>query len=302
MQSTNRLKIWLSTFRLRTLPLALASMFAGAFWAKVNHCFDLSIFIWSCVTTILLQILSNIANDYGDAQNGADTSDRLGPQRAVSSGLISQKAMKIAIVVFSILSVVAGITLLFLSFETINLEFITLFFIGIACIIAAIKYTAGKNPYGYRAMGDVSVFVFFGLVAITGSYLLYSKNLDFNTIPIAIAFGLLSAAVLNVNNIRDIETDIKANKITLAARLGKNKAILYQLIIISIAYILIFVETARFSSNSIFASIAIALIFIFIILKNLKLKTTQNAEKQTNILKITALTTFASSIILFFLQ
>lgn len=302
MQSPNKLKIWLSTFRLRTLPLALASMFAGAFLAKVNHCFELSIFIWSCVTTILLQILSNIANDYGDAQNGADTSDRLGPQRAVSSGLISQRDMKTAIIVFSILSVAAGVALLFQSFESINIKFITLFFVGIACIIAAIKYTAGKNPYGYRGLGDISVFIFFGLVAIMGSYMLYSKHLDLSTLPIAIAFGLLSAAVLNVNNIRDIETDIKANKITLAARLGKNIAIFYQLTIIAVAYMLILSETSRFQTNSIPATILIMSIFVFIIFNNYKLKTIQNPERQTNILKTTALTTFASSIVLFFLQ
>ena len=298
MQSTNKIKIWISTFRLRTLPLALASMLGGAYLAKLHHCFDTVIFVLSCLTTVLLQVLSNIANDYGDAVNGADNNGRLGPQRAVSSGLISKDQMKIAIIIFVALSLFSGTWLLWQSFKNIDIRFVFWFIIGVLGILAAIKYTAGANPYGYKGLGDLFVFIFFGLVALVGSFFLYYKSFHWHTLPLAIVFGLLSAAVLNVNNIRDIETEIKAVKNTLAVKLGKKSAIIYQIYIIIISAVILVTFLFVYSGMSyVFIALEV-LLFFFVLVKNISLFVLLDAEKQTNVLKLTAMATFGISFIL----
>lgn len=297
MQS--KIKIWVSTFRLRTLPLALASMLAGAYLAKIHNCFDYTIFALSCLTTIVLQILSNIANDYGDAENGADNSERLGPQRAVSSGLITKSQMKLAIIIFIIMSLASGISLLWVSFGKLDNTFISLLTLGLLSIAAAIKYTAGRNPYGYKGYGDIAVFIFFGLIAVIGSFFLYYKSFHWHTLPMAVVFGLLSASVLNINNIRDIETDLPAGKNTLAVKLGKKSAIRYQISIIIISAIILLTFLTFYISSSLITVVGCTFIFLFIIFKNMSLTSSLSAEMQTGVLKITALSTFATSLILF---
>ncbi len=239
------LSIWLSAFRLRTLPLSLSSILMGSFLAnhinnfpqnenileKANG-FQWSIFGLCILTTIFLQILSNLANDYGDSQNGADHKDRKGPQRAVQAGLISMQAMKKAIFVFTFLAFISGLTLLWVSFGNNLTLFLTFLGLGIAAIIAAITYTAGSKPYGYAGLGDISVFIFFGYIGVIGCYFLYTQEFIWTLLLPATSCGAFSVAVLNVNNIRDIKSDLQAGKYSIPVRLGREKAIIYHFILL----------------------------------------------------------------------
>ena len=220
------IKSWLSAFRLRTLPLALASIAMGSFLAAAIEQMQWKIFLLSALTTIFLQILSNLANDYGDSIHGADSADRKGPQRAVQSGKITPQAMFRAMVIFSILSLASGLWLLFEAID--SWETFGLFLgIGILAIIASITYTSGNNPYGYKGLGDISVLIFFGWVAVLGTFYLHTRMIDWWILLPATSCGLFATAVLNVNNIRDLESDRKAGKNTLPVRIGKNNAIKY---------------------------------------------------------------------------
>ncbi len=219
---------WLSAARPRTLPLALSSILMGSFLAYSQKQFSWQLFLYCCLTTISLQVLSNFANDYGDTQNGADNLDRVGPQRAVQSGAISPQTMFKAIVFTGVLSLLFGILLIYIAFKnTSSQDFGFFFILGILSIIAAYNYTAGKKPYGYAGLGDISVFVFFGLIGVLGSTYLYTKNFNLADLLPAISCGMFSTAVLNINNIRDIDSDSKAGKMTIPVRLGKSKSIKY---------------------------------------------------------------------------
>lgn len=222
---------WLHAVRLRTLPLALASIFAGSFLAAWQEAFRWEILILASLTTIFLQILSNLSNDYGDTIHGADSAERQGPVRAVQSGLISLQEMKRAIYIFGILSLVSGLLLLYLAVEDWKL-FAIFLGLGLAAIWAAITYTSGKSPYGYAGLGDISVFVFFGLLGVLGTFFLHTLSFDPLTLLIAISLGLFSTAVLNVNNIRDIESDQKAGKRSIPVRIGKKAAVKYNWMLI----------------------------------------------------------------------
>ncbi len=220
-------KSWIQAFRLRTLPLALSSILMGTFIAASQGFFRWDIFGLAILTTLLLQILSNLANDYGDSQNGADNADRIGPLRAVQSGEISAKAMLNGVILFSGFSLISGLSLLYISFGEFSTTFLIFLGLGLLCIAAAIRYTAGKNPYGYAGLGDFSVFLFFGLTGVIGSYFLYSHTFSYDLILPAIACGLYATGVLNLNNIRDIENDKSSGKITIPVRIGFQKALLY---------------------------------------------------------------------------
>lgn len=228
---------WLSAIRLRTLPLALSSIIMGAFLATVKGVFKWDIFIMSIITTIFLQILSNLANDYGDSQNGADNNLRHGPIRTVQSGAISKKNMLAAIILCSICALVFGLILLWIAFRGIETTFLIFLLIGILSIIAAIKYTAGKNPYGYAGLGDISVFLFFGIVGVMGSTYLYTNTLEVCTLLPAISCGTFAVAVLNLNNMRDILPDTLANKKTIPVRIGYNNAKIYHFILIILGFL-----------------------------------------------------------------
>ncbi len=234
--ATSTIQTWLSAIRLRTLPLALASIGMGSFLAAAQGLFNSTIFTLCALTTIFLQILSNLANDYGDSIHGADSADRTGPQRAVQSGQISLSTMRNAIILLAGLSLITGITLLYVALYTATLQTILSFLgMGILCIIAAITYTAGKKPYGYAGLGDVSVLIFFGYVATLGTYYLYAHTLNIWHVLPATATGLLSVGVLNVNNIRDIESDRKAGKFSIPVRLGRANAVRYHWALLLIA-------------------------------------------------------------------
>ena len=219
-------KAWLSAFRLRTLPLALASIGMGTFLAASFESMQPKLFLLSALTTIFLQILSNLANDYGDSIHGADSISRKGPQRAVQSGQISSKAMYVAIILFVFLSFTSGVWLLIEatnSWQTFGLFLI----LGILAIVASITYTAGSNPYGYIGLGDISVLIFFGWVAVLGTFYLHTQFIDWWIILPASSCGFFATAVLNLNNIRDIESDKLAGKNSLPVRMGKSSAIKY---------------------------------------------------------------------------
>ena len=224
--------------RLRTLPLAAASIIVGAGIAVHQQVFNLPIFLLSLTTALLLQILSNLANDFGDAITGADDENRVGPKRAMQSGLITAEAMKFAIVLTIILTLLSGLSLLTLALDGDLFSWLVFLGLGVLAIIAAITYTMGKLPYGYRALGDVAVFIFFGLLGVIGSFYLYALSFDWLLILPAASIGLLSAAVLNINNMRDMENDYKHNKTTLVVLLGRTKAFKYHLCLIMLAPLL----------------------------------------------------------------
>lgn len=237
------MKHWVSAFRLRTLPLALSSIMMAGFLAASVNAFQWNIFLLCIATTIFLQILSNLANDYGDSIHGADSDDRKGPSRAVQSGKISASQMKSGIIVFVLLSLINGILLLFVAFG-LNWSAILFFLgLGILSILAAIAYTVGKRPYGYAGLGDVSVFIFFGLIGVLGSLYLFTHRLSWEYILPATSCGLFAVGVLNINNIRDIESDKKAGKFSIPVRIGKPRATFYHwmLILIGLASALVFV-------------------------------------------------------------
>lgn len=222
---------WLHAVRLRTLPLALASIFAGSFLAAWQEAFRWEILILASLTTIFLQILSNLSNDYGDTIHGADSSERQGPVRAVQSGLISLPEMKRAMYIFGLLSLVSGLLLLYIAVQDWKL-FALFLGLGLAAIWASVSYTSGKNPYGYAGLGDISVFLFFGLLGVLGTFFLHTLSFEPITLVIAISLGCFSTAVLNINNIRDIESDEKAGKRSIPVRIGRKKAIQYNWMLI----------------------------------------------------------------------
>lgn len=229
------MKHWLQAFRLRTLPLALSSIGMGSFLAAAIGRFSWLIFGLCAATTVFLQILSNLANDYGDSVNGADHNERQGPARAVQSGVISLSRMRAAIGVFILLSLLTGLALLYVVFGVQWEAFLFFFAVGIGAILAAIAYTAGRKPYGYIGLGDLSVFTFFGLVGVVGCFYLYTQQLNAYVFLPAISCGLFSVAVLNINNIRDIESDLQAGKFSIPVRIGRQAAVRYHMLLLAVA-------------------------------------------------------------------
>ena len=240
---------WIKAARLRTLPLSMSGIIIGSFiarWRIVenNGTWDWRIFAMALVVTLLYQVLSNFANDYGDGIKGTDQLRvNEAEQRAVASGKITATQMRNAVILFSLLSFIATIALLYLAFFKDNLmqEFYIFVGLGIASILAAIGYTVGKKPYGYLGLGDIFVFIFFGLVSVGGSYFLFTKTFSWDILLPATAVGMLSAAVLNLNNMRDIESDRASGKKTLALRLGFRNAMIYQIILLQLPLIIMLV-------------------------------------------------------------
>ncbi len=238
------IKAWISAFRLKTLPLALSNTIMGSALALHNEGFRLSVFLLAAITTILLQILSNLANDYGDFVNGKDTSERIGPERMVQTGKISPKKMIQAIFIIGILTIISGLWLIIIGTQGIAVKNALIFSaLGLGAITAAVKYTVGKNPYGYRGLGDIFVFIFFGLVGVVGTYFLHTQSYTWNLLLPASAIGLLSTGVLNMNNLRDLEADKKAGKKTIAVILGTKNAVYYHFFLVSIAILLSIIFT-----------------------------------------------------------
>ena len=254
--TNEKLKMWWETARPKTLPLALASIFTGSalgYWANPQG-FNGLVMALCLLTTILLQVLSNFANDYGDHQKGSDTEERIGPLRGIQKGEISAKELKWGLILMVVASFLSGSFLIGIAYENLS-DLLAFAGLGILAIVAAITYTVGAKPYGYMGLGDLSVLVFFGLLGVGGTYYLQTHGIDSLIILPAIGSGLLASAVLNINNLRDIEQDAKAGKNTLAVRLGAYKGRVYHCILLSVAalcYLAFAVATAISWTNYLF--------------------------------------------------
>lgn len=286
---------WISACRLRTLPLSISGAIVGSGIAYSRDFFDSSVFALTILTTLSLQILSNLANDYGDGVKGTDNANRIGPERALQSGIISPKQMKNAIVLNVIICLILVVSLIYVAFGAAQfLTSLVFVILGILAIVAAIKYTVGDSAYGYKALGDIMVFLFFGWLSVLGTYFLYAKQLDFLMVLPASSIGLLSAGVLNLNNMRDLESDKLSNKKTLAGYFGFKKSKTYQQLLVITALVLIGVYSFLSSDNSMYL-LPIAFVPFSIHLNSIrKINHPKDYDPQ---LKVLALSTFLLAII-----
>ncbi|WP_025289792.1 1,4-dihydroxy-2-naphthoate polyprenyltransferase [Bibersteinia trehalosi] len=240
MNKNSTFSIWFSTARPKTLPLALASILVGsalAYWA--GH-FDWMTTLLALLTTTLLQILSNFANDYGDHIKGSDTAERIGPKRAIQHGAINGEQLKKSLYIVGALSFLSGVSLIAYAYQSLQ-DLVVFLSLGIIAIIAAITYTVGKKPYGYLGLGDISVLIFFGFLAVLGTFYLQAHSVPLLIYLPALGCGLLSVAVLNINNLRDIEQDRKAGKTTLIVRIGSQNGRCYHLVLLVLAVLSYFI-------------------------------------------------------------
>jgi 1,4-dihydroxy-2-naphthoate octaprenyltransferase len=300
------MKHWIQAARLRTLPLSVSGIIVGSMHALAQPAskiliytavFSWRIFAFAILTTLGLQILSNFANDYGDGMKGTDNADRVGPKRALQSGVISPIVMKRAIISTAALTLISAMLLIYFAFRYTNIGY-SLFYLGlgILAIVSAILYTVGNTAYGYRGFGDLFVFIFFGLVSTLGVNFLYSKHFDFDLFLPATAIGLLSVGVLNLNNMRDEASDRKSNKNTIVVKIGGEKAKKYHYFLIVSAMVLVLV----FAILSKYQLAQYLFLLAYIPLTKHLLRVSQNQEPETldPELKKLALSTFALSILL----
>jgi 1,4-dihydroxy-2-naphthoate octaprenyltransferase len=238
------MKAWFYAARLRTLPLSVSGVIVGTALAKYHGKNDILIFILALLTTIGFQITSNFANDYGDGVKGTDNAQRIGPKRALQGGLLSRKELKRGIIVAIVISFALVLSVVSYAFGTQYTNYLVLFsLLGVLSIWAAIKYTIGSSAYGYRGLGDLFVFAFFGLLAVLGSMFLYTKFITLYALLPATAIGLLCTAVLNLNNLRDFASDKEAKKNTMVVLMGfeNGKKYHYTLLLISFLCTLCFI-------------------------------------------------------------
>ena len=234
-----KLKASLESMRLRTLPLSMAGVLLGILLVVADWKVDLWTAILIVITTVCLQILSNLSNELGDVLRGTDTAERQGPQYGLNSGEMTVRDMKVLIGIFVGLCIVFGTAMTWRAFGTLwGMTPILVLMLGAAAIMGAMKYTLGHNPYGYRAKGDIYVFLFFGLVAVMGAYFVCTKGvgLHWKLLLPAAGVGCFSVGVLNVNNIRDMKTDA-ANRVTVAIKLGAHRARIYQTVLICLGWV-----------------------------------------------------------------
>ena len=292
-----KLNEWILAARLRTIPLSISGVLVGSFAAFLENKFDVSIFLIAIFTAISYQILSNFSNDFGDGIKGTDD-NRIGPKRVIQSGGLSVSEMKKGIFILIVISIFLTLSLVLLSFwgDTINLVFFIL--LGLLAITAAIKYTVGKNAYGYSGFGDLFGFLFFGLISGLGSNYLFTSSLNYILIYPSCIIGLLSVGVLNLNNMRDIENDRKSKKNTIAVKLGVFKSKLYHCFLIcgAIIFMIIFHVKLDSGSNLLLSLIVCNILWlIFHIFQILKVKTPISFDE---FLKPLGLCTFLYAIVL----
>jgi len=226
-------KSWIKAARLRTLPLALSGILMGSALAAFFHAFNFVVFVLAVVTATLIQVFSNFANDYGDFQKGTDNHQRLGPTRTMQGGEITVGEMKTGMIAVGGLSFVLGILLVFIgTWQHSPLAFFVFIGLGILSLLAAYFYTAGKRSYGYVGLGDLSVFLFFGLLPVIGVFYLLANKIESAIVLPAISIGAFSTGVLNLNNMRDVENDKQSGKITLAVKLGHKASRIYHTLLI----------------------------------------------------------------------
>jgi 1,4-dihydroxy-2-naphthoate octaprenyltransferase len=222
----SKTQAWLYAFRLRTLPLAFSSIITGSF-ISYHRSFSWEVLGLAVLTTLLLQVLSNLANDYGDSEKGTDNDERIGPKRAVQAGLLSFTEIKRAIIFFAALCLISGSLLIHFSLGGQDFRSLLFLLLGLAAITAAIKYTIGTGAYGYYGMGDIFVMLFFGFVGVGGSYYLQSHEFHWSILLPGFAIGCFSTGVLNLNNMRDRISDQKAGKNTIVVQMGARNAKIY---------------------------------------------------------------------------
>jgi 1,4-dihydroxy-2-naphthoate polyprenyltransferase len=300
------MKHWIDAARVRTLPLSVSGILVGSFYAlsrptqeilTPTQVFSWKIFGLLILTTIGLQVLSNFANDYGDGVKGTDNEDRIGPKRAIQSGVISPQAMKRAIVITALLTFLSALALIYVAFE-FKYFYYSLFFLilGIIAITSAIRYTVGKQAYGYKGYGDVFVFIFFGLVSTYGSYFMFAKEFDLYLLLPAIAIGFLSMGVLNLNNMRDEASDRKAGKNTIVVKIGGEKAKQYHYFLVITAMILVL--AFGFMKNFAIDQFLYVIVFLPLISHLLRVKRATNPSQFDPELKRLAIATFLLSLLL----
>jgi 1,4-dihydroxy-2-naphthoate polyprenyltransferase len=289
------LKPWITAARLRTLPLAVSNILLGSMLAYNHGKFKLVVSMLGLATAVLLQVLSNFANDYGDFVHGADKKRTSTYERALHSGKISPKQMRWMLIILSLLTLVTGISLIASAASELGTISIVAFLVtGILCVIAAITYTIGNKPYGYIGMGDIAVFIFFGIVGVTGIYVLQTQQWDWHVLLPAASLGLFSTGVLNINNIRDIESDRVSGKNTLVVRIGLEKTKNYHTWLIMVAIILGVTSTLLEYHR------AFQLLYLlnipFFMMNIYKVRTSTNSAIFDKELKNLALTTFFYSV------
>lgn len=290
------IKKWIKAFRLRTLPLSLSGIITSYFYFEyAEKDQNILVFSLALVTTLFLQILSNLANDYGDGKKGTDNENRIGPERGIQSGAISLSQMKTAIIIFSLLSFASGCIMLFVAFGLENLVPLLIFLgLGLSAILAAMKYTMGNSAYGYRAMGDVFVLIFFGFVAVTGFYLLVNDTINIEIILLSIVIGAFSTLVLNLNNMRDVVNDKASGKTTLAVIFGFNGAKVYHFLLILLIVISIIIFNLKTGEFLIWWN---CLIFIPMMIHVMRVSGVSERKEFDPELKKVALTTFAFALL-----
>ncbi len=283
-------KVWISAFRLRTLPLSLSSIIVGGALAIQQGAFNPLVFGLCILTTLFLQILSNLANDYGDSIHGADGEHRKGPKRAVQTGVITKQQMFKAIVIFAVLAFVSGIGLLAIALQERTYLWPYFLGAGILAIAAAILYTNGKRPYGYMGLGDISVLTFFGPVGVLGTWFLQSDQWHPLFLIPAIGMGLLATGVLNVNNVRDIESDTLAGKKSIPVIIGRNAALIYHSMLLGFGYIGMFFLFPHFG-------IGTFLVLVLLYMHNKQMRLATSVAEYDPQLKVLSLIALGSAVL-----
>jgi 1,4-dihydroxy-2-naphthoate octaprenyltransferase len=293
-------KSWISAARLRTLPLSISGIIVGASLGFEDPVWQSLLFWLAILATIGFQVLSNFANDYGDGIKGTDQ-NREGEKRLVASGIISPKQMKHGMLITTIFTLSIALLLIYKAFGNDNFILSALFIgLGVASIIAAVKYTIGKNAYGYSGLGDVFVFLFFGLLSVLGCYFLFTQHLTWGLLLPATTIGLLSMAVLNLNNMRDIENDARNNKRTLVVKLGTSKAKIYHYVLLSMAMLTALIYT--FLNYHSLKQFIYVIAFIPLILNIRTIYKNNEPKLLDSELKKVALSTFLFAILFSFLH
>ena len=293
-----KIKAWINAARLRTIPLSISGVFVGAALAKYEGYQDNAIFGLALFATIGFQITSNFANDYGDGVKGTDNEDRIGPKRALQSGLLSKRELKNGILVSILINILSIVAVVIFSFGAEQLWYVGLFgLLGFLSIWAAIKYTMGQSAYGYKGLGDIFVFLFFGLLSVLGTMFLFTKYITLLAVLPSIAIGMLSVGVLNLNNLRDCASDKKAGKNTLIVKMGFNNGKKYHYALLIIAFVCILIFSFMANNGSLYLVPLLSFVPIFVHLRKVQ-KTLKPILLDPELKKL-ALSTFLLAVLLY---
>ena len=293
-----KIATWVNAARLRTLPLSISGILVGTALANFQGSSNITLFILALCTAIGFQITSNFANDYGDGVKGTDNDDRIGPKRVLQSGLLTRKTLKRGIIISILINIILVVSVVFIAFDVQDIGYILVFMVlGGFSIWAAITYTIGNSAYGYRGLGDVFVFLFFGLLAVLGTLFLYTKDITWAAVLPAIAIGALSTGVLNLNNLRDHESDRDSNKRTLVVLMGYARGLQYQTILISIGLLSLLVYI--FLEFKCYFQLLPLVVFIPILLQLDRVRKTRTPSSLDPELKKLAISTFVLSLLFY---